>query len=58
MKFSIGDIVRIKASKYDVMKGVGREDLVEMNVTITDVQERWVRRIVGQKSGRNVAKIR
>lgn len=41
MKFNIGDIVRIKASKYDVMEGVGREDLVETNVTITDVQESW-----------------
>lgn len=41
MKFNIGDIVRIKASKYDVMEGVGREDLVETNVTVTDVQESW-----------------
>ena len=41
MKFNIGDVVRIKASKYDVMESVGREDLVETNVTITDVQESW-----------------
>lgn len=41
MKFNIGDVVRIKASKYDVMEGIGREDLVETNVTITDVQESW-----------------
>ncbi len=41
MKFSIGDIVRIKASKYDVMKDVGREDLVETNVTITESVKPW-----------------
>lgn len=41
MKFNIGDVVRIKASKYDEMEGVGRGDLVETNVTITAVHERW-----------------
>lgn len=39
MKFNIGDVVRIKASKYDVMKDLCREDLVETDVTITDVYE-------------------
>lgn len=41
MKFNIGDIVRIKASEYDVMESIGKEDLVETNVTIIDVQEAW-----------------
>lgn len=40
-KFNIGDIVRIKASKYDVMESIDRGDLVETNVTIIDVQEAW-----------------
>lgn len=39
MKFNIGDVVRIKASMYDEMENVDRGDLVETNVTITDVHE-------------------
>ena len=39
MKFNIGDVVRIKASMYDEMENLDRGDLVETNVTITDVHE-------------------